>query len=517
MNEAALGAVNPSIVPHSCVVLIVEQSQSLGRIYEGFLEALVSNSTSIHHASTGRQALAATDTNRFDLIILDLGIEDIMGHALVRALRQSQPDAAIFALTVQNSLDLAVEAMRAGATDILIKPLNRDKFRCAIRQSPFLESLPRSPCKHAIASKKPPESSGADGFIGTSPAMRIIYKTITVAAPSDATVFITGDSGTGKELYAQAIHRRSKRANKAIISLNCSAIPRDLIESEIFGHVRGAFTGATEDRDGAAILADGGTLFLDEICEMDLELQSKLLRFIQTSTVKKVGDARAIKVDVRFICATNRNLLDEIASGRFREDLYYRLHVIPVHMPPLREREGDVSLLASKFLQRFANREGKIFSGFDNDTLVALEAHGWPGNVRQLENLIQNIVVMNAGGEVNKAMLPQTLFQSVEPNRSLLTHCSVHQPRTVVVNLPQRRSKSRVSPHAQPCLSSLQSQIRPLWLEERTIIEQAVKMCNGNTVLAAALLEVSPSTLYRKRKSWAQDQADAPALVSVVN
>jgi len=498
-------------------VLIVEQSRSLGRIYEGFLEALVSSSTSIHHARTGREALAATDTDRFDLIILDLGIEDITGHDLVRALRQSQPDAAIFAATVQNSLDLAVDAMRAGATDILIKPLNRDKFRAAIRQSPFVDALPRPSGKSAKAGEKHPESSGAEGFIGNSPAMRIIYKTIAVAAPSDATVFITGESGTGKELYAQAIHRRSKRANKALISLNCSAIPRDLIESEIFGHVRGAFTGATQDRDGAAILADGGTLFLDEICEMDLDLQSKLLRFIQTSMVKKVGDGRARKVDVRFICATNRNLLDEIASGRFREDLYYRLHVIPVHMPPLREREGDVSLLASKFLQRFASREGKIYSGFDDDTLVALEAHGWPGNVRQLENLIQNIVVMNAGGEVNEAMLPQVLFQSVEPNRSLHAQCLVHQPSTVVVDLPERRSKSRVSLHQQPGMSSLQSQIRPLWLEEKTIIEQAVRLCDGNTVLAAALLEVSPSTLYRKRKSWAQDQADTPALVSVVN
>jgi len=509
-----LGADKPSSDIQSCVVLIVEQSRSLGRIYEGFLEALVSNTTTIHIARTGREALAIAETCRLDIVILDLGIEDIAGQDLVRDIRRTHSDTAIFAVTVQNSLDLAVDAMRAGATDVLIKPLNRDKFRAAIRQSPSVEAFARSPQKLAGASETLPDPNDTYGFIGSSPAMRIIYKTISVAAPSDATVFITGESGTGKELYAQAIHRQSKRAKNALISLNCSAIPRDLIESEIFGHVRGAFTGATEDRDGAAILADGGTLFLDEICEMDLDLQSKLLRFIQTSTVKKVGDGRARKVDVRFLCATNRNLLDEVATGRFREDLYYRLHVIPVHMPPLRERDGDVRLLASTFLERFACREGKTYSGFDSDALQTMESYDWPGNVRQLENLIQNIVVMNAGGEVSRAMLPQVLFQSAAQIRPQKAPCPTHQPGAVVVNLPERMPKAEAHLVDQTNICRLQSQIKPLWHEEKTIIERAVSICEGNTVLAAALLEVSPSTLYRKRKSWANSQAEHSGLVS---
>ncbi|VAV99938.1 Regulatory protein LuxO [hydrothermal vent metagenome] len=506
-SGAVLGTKISSADAVPYVVLIAEQSRSLRRIYKGYLDALVSKPTSIHLACTGREALDAAQIHQPNLIILDLELSDIPGHDLVTALRQKLPETTILAVAVQSSLDTAVDAVRAGATDVLIKPLNREKIRHAIGHM----TIVRSSTAAAEISEKISDSGAANGFIGTSPAMQIIYKTIAVAAPSNATVFITGESGTGKELYAQAIHRRSKRAGKALISLNCSAIPRDLIESEIFGHVRGAFTGATEDRDGAAILADGGTLFLDEICEMDLDLQTKLLRFIQTSTVQKVGDARAREVDVRFVCATNRNLLEEVSSGRFREDLYYRLHVIPVHMPPLRDREGDVRLLASAFLQRFALREGKTYSGFDAGALSVLETYGWPGNVRQLENLVQNVVVMNTGGEVTEAMLQALLSQPAHPCRPVGPQCPVHQFNPVVIRMPGRwgTGETLTPDLAQP--SCPQAQVQPLWLEEKNIIERAVKVCGGNTVLAAALLEVSPSTLYRKRKSWARCQTTPTA------
>ena len=515
-SGAVLGTKVSSADKGPYVVLIVEQSRSIRRIYEGYLDALISKPTDFHLACTGHQALEAAQTHQPDLIVLDLEISDMPGHDLVGALRRHRPATTILAVAVQTSLDMAVDAVRAGATDVLIKPLNRDKFRNAIRHLTSHRSSARSAKAVAPPHETISDNGAANGFIGASPAMQIVYKTIAVAAPSNATVFITGESGTGKELYAQAIHRRSKRAGKALISLNCSAIPRDLIESEIFGHVRGAFTGATEDRDGAAILADGGTLFLDEICEMDLDLQTKLLRFIQTSTVQKVGDARAREVDVRFVCATNRNLLDEVSSGRFREDLYYRLHVIPVHMPPLRDREGDVRLLAKAFLRRFALREGKTFSGFDADALRVLEAYGWPGNVRQLENLIQNIVVMNTGGEVGEAMLQSLLSRTVAPCRPIAPHCPVHQLNPVVVQMPGRRGPCEVSTPGRARTLCPQAQVRPLWLEEKNIIERAVQACGGNTVLAAALLEVSPSTLYRKRKSWAKGEISPSTMVSAV-
>ncbi|MFV2035156.1 MAG: sigma-54-dependent transcriptional regulator [Halocynthiibacter sp.] len=510
-----MGADTPSIGARSCVVLIVEQSRSLARIYKGYLGALVPGPATIQIARTGREALDTAEACSPDLIILDMGIEDIRGSDLVATLRRLLPHAAIFAVAVQRSLDLAVDAMRAGATDVLIKPLDRDKFRAAIHEMPTIESPAHTSPVDIESAEAVPDTGTTDGFIGVSAAMQIIYKTIAVAAPSDATVFITGESGTGKELYAQAIHRRSRRADNALISLNCSAIPRDLIESEIFGHVRGAFTGATSNRDGAAILADGGTLFLDEICEMNLDLQTKLLRFIQTSTVQKVGDSRTRKVDVRFLCATNRNLLDEVAAGRFREDLYYRLHVIPVHMPPLREREGDVLLLASAFLQQFAHREGKSFSGFDASTSSVLEAYSWPGNVRELENLVQNIVVMNPGSEVSEEMLPLALSRTVGQNRPSTALPPMSRPVPFVVNMPDRQQKTETHHRERANFAVQQSQIKPLWLEERNAIEQAIRVCEGNMVLAAALLEVSPSTLYRKRKSWAKDQPGPTALIAV--
>ena len=239
--------------------------------------------------------------------------------------------------------------------------------------------------------------------------MAEVYEQIRRIAPSRAPVFVTGESGTGKEVTAQALHDRSGREASRFVALNCGAIPKDLIESEIFGHVKGAFTGATEDRTGAAELADGGTLFLDEICEMDLALQTKLLRFIQTGEVRRVGDTRIRQVDVRFVCATNRDPLADVAAGRFREDLYYRLCVLPIHLPPLRERGEDVLALARAFLARFAEEEGRHFHGFDIAAEKIIQAFPWPGNVRQLQNVMRRLVVMHDGDWVTAPMLPLAL------------------------------------------------------------------------------------------------------------
>lgn len=341
-------------------------------------------------------------------------------------------------------------------------------------------------------------------FTGASEAMQDVYRLIEQAAKSSATIFITGESGTGKELCADAIHHLSDRRSGPLVAINSSAIPRELMESEIFGHVRGAFTGAVADRDGAAIQANGGTLFLDEICEMDLDLQAKLLRFVQTGTVTKVGGNRSQKVDVRIVCATNRNPLEEVHAGRFREDLYYRLHVVPVFLPPLRQRGEDIMDIAKMFLRSMSAAENKHFTSFSSEVRSLMLNYSWPGNVRELENVIHNIIVMNPGGEVTGRMLPLALAGSQRDIGAAPT-VAVKALAQMIRPEYQKQAFERFKiPEAamQPGVQPGDDEIRPLWMEERDIIERAIAICNGNIVLAAARLGISPSTIYRKRQAW---------------
>ncbi len=335
-------------------------------------------------------------------------------------------------------------------------------------------------------------------FIGQSPVMQDVYELIRNAAPSDASVFITGESGTGKELCAQCIHKLSKRSKAPLISLNCSAIPAGLMESEVFGHVRGAFTGAVSQRDGAAIMADGGTLFLDEICEMDLNLQAKLLRFIQTGTVNRVGSSTPRKVDVRFICATNRDPMEAVHAGRFREDLYYRLHVIPIVLPPLSARGEDILLIAETFLHRISRAEGKNFAGFSDETQELICQYTWPGNVRELENVIRNTVVMNSGETVEKHMLPAAVAHPDRQERPLAAPENSRKTVSIAGN--------GISPVPTPYIHD-KATILPLWEEEKRIIERAIHLCDGNVIEAAAKLGINPSTIYRKTASWRKKTA----------
>ena len=319
---------------------------------------------------------------------------------------------------------------------------------------------------------------------------------IESAAPSKATVFVTGESGTGKEVCAQAIHSQSPRRELSFVALNCAAIPKDLMESEIFGHVKGAFTGAVADRGGAAMKADGGTLFLDEICEMDLGLQSKLLRFIQTGTFQKVGSTALEKVDVRFICASNRDPLKEVEEGRFREDLYYRLHVIPIGLPPLKEREEDVILIARKFLHDFVREEGKQFESFAPETEAIFRAYRWPGNVRQLQNVVRNIVVLNAGEEVTTGMLPPPLDDA-----------ALAAAAAAGKTAPAASAKAAGTPSAGDPAAGSDTEIWPLAEIERQTIERAISLCEGNVPRAAPALGISASTIYRKRMVWTRRRA----------
>ena len=386
----------------------------------------------------------------------------------VAALRRAGLGGPIFGVSGQGSVAAAVAAMRGGADDFFVKPFNAGELarRLVARLG-----------EETIAIVRPPENAGRfEGFIGGSPAMQAIYARIQRIAPSKAPVFITGESGTGKEVAADAIHARSDRSRQPLIALNCSAIPRELMESEIFGHVKGAFTGAHEDRAGAAEHAHGGTLFLDEICDMDLALQAKVLRFIQTGTMRRVGDTRERVVDLRFVCATNRNPVHEIERRRFREDLFYRLHVLPLHLPPLCERGDDIVLIARALIARFAEEEGRGFRGFAPDAEAALAGFNWPGNVRQLQNVLRRVVVLHDGDSVTADMLALPSADGEHP-------AATHEPARDTGPLPRA--------------------IVPFWLQEQRIIEAALAAFDGNTQRAAAALGISPSTIYRKRQAWA--------------
>ena len=308
-------------------VLLVEDDVQQAQLYEAYLS---DESYDITHVETGKEALKVIDAGNVDTAILDINLPDMSGLDILDHINLNAPSVSVIVITAHGSIKTAVEAMSKGAADFLLKPFDPERFIYTVRNTIEKNKL------HKIVKnyRDVYELNEFEGFVGSSLVMQAVYKTIQSASSSKASVFIMGESGTGKEVCAEAIHARSPRNGKSMIALNCASIPKDLIESEIFGHIKGAFTGAVSDRNGAATLADGGTLFLDEICEMDRAPQAKLLRFVQTGTFQKVGSSREEKIDVRFVCATNRDAWAEVEAGRFREDLYFRLHVIPIHLPP---------------------------------------------------------------------------------------------------------------------------------------------------------------------------------------
>lgn len=459
-------------------VLLVEDTVPLARTYEAYLEH---EPYTVVHVETGGEALDALATATPDVVLLDLMLPDMDGLDILAHISEKNIPTAVIVITANASLSTAIEAMRLGALDFLVKPFSADRLKVTLtnvleRQqlSRIVETYRNEIDRHQL-----------EGMIGSSLAMQGVYRTIESAASSRATVFITGESGTGKELCAQAVHQQSPRAKGPFVALNCGAIPKDLMESEIFGHVKGAFTGAHTDREGAAARANGGTLFLDEICEMDMNLQTKLLRFIQTSTYQPVGGGKSFDADIRFVCATNKDPLVEVAEGRFREDLYYRLHVIPVSMPPLRARDGDVLDIAEKLLLDYAQEEGKAFQALDDEVRGVFSAYDWPGNVRQLQNVLRNIVVLNEGDVVTAGMLPA-------PLDALVGHA---RPVPAQVRAGGGASSAGALP-------AKEEDIRPLEETERDVIEHAINLCSGNVPKAAARLGISASTIYRKRQAW---------------
>jgi two-component system repressor protein LuxO len=497
-------------------ILIVEDTPTQAEVARALLRDL---GHEIRVAETGAAAIAQALEWRPDAILMDIELPDFSGFEAMRRLRAEGAEAAVIVVTAHGSVNHAVEAMREGAVDFIVKPFAKARLTVTLQNA--LE-------KRALASelKQVKAQLARDrfqGFIGASAPMQAVYRTIESVAASRANVFITGESGTGKELAAEAVHRASPRRAKPFIALNCGAIPRDLLESEIFGHVKGAFTGATETRLGAAKLADGGTLFLDEIGEMPLDMQVKLLRFVQTGAFQPVGGSRTERVDVRIVSATNRDALAEVEAGRFREDLYYRLYVVPVEMPALRDRGEDVLLIARHFLASFAQEEGKRFRGFAPEAEQALRAYGWPGNVRQLQNVVRNIVVLQDGPRVERAMLPAMLLRAVparaatpvplaapavapevvpaavpvpvpEPEQDLLAEAAPEAPPTW-----------QPAPHVEPAAPVFET----LAAVEKRCILAALDHTAQDVPRAAALLGVNPSTIYRKLQAWRAEAAPA--------
>lgn len=342
-------------------------------------------------AADGFKALPKLDEQQPDVVLTDLRMPGMDGLELIRRARERDPDIEVIVMTAHGAVETAVAAMQLGAANYLTKPINVPELGVVIERAIERRRLRRETqqLRDRLASR-----DNLDNIIGSSTSMKSLTELIRQVAPSRASVLITGESGTGKELVAAALHRHSGRANGPFVKLNCAALAESVLESELFGHERGSFTGAAARRDGRFLQANGGTLFLDEIGEISPSLQVKLLRFLQEKEFERVGGNETVSVDVRVIAATNRNLPDAIRDGRFREDLYYRLNVITIEMPPLRTREGDVTLLAAHFLRHYADLNGKTLNGFTDDALMALGAYAWPGNVRELENVIERAVVL---------------------------------------------------------------------------------------------------------------------------
>ena len=458
-------------------ILLVEDSIALAQAYKEYLR---NEPWLVQHVDDGAAAMEFIYAHKPKVVVLDLMLPDMNGMDILRSIHHDKLNIAVVVATGTGTYTEANAALALGAKDFLEKPISADRFVTTLKN--VIEHAELEDIVEEIETNK---RKKFHSFIGSCAPMQLVYKTIEQVAPSKVPVFITGESGTGKEVCARSIHDESDRRDKPFVALNCAAIPRDLVESEIFGHIKGAFTGAVNQRDGAATQADGGTFFLDEIAEMDIDLQAKLLRFIQSQTFQRVGASKSEKVDVRFICATNKDAFQEVERGKFREDLYYRLNVISIEMPPLRKRRGDVLEIANSFLKHFAKEENKAVTHFDTDSEVALKQHQWPGNVRELQNVIRRAIVMHSSAE--NVLKISDLRKHTDGKR----------------DFEQGESSASTSVSSKKSTNyELLSAIKSLAQVEREAIEEAIQLCNNNIPKAAAMLDVSPSTIYRKIQQW---------------
>ncbi len=483
-------------------------------------------------AKSGALALNIIEQTPVDIIVSDLKMPHMDGNELLEKVAQITPETVRIVLTSCADMDVVISAVNEGHIwGYLQKPWDNYELIIKLKQALQLQQIlaERTLMRRTIDQYQQYRKTTFEGFIGDSVAMQFVYSSIEQCAPSHASVFITGPSGSGKELAALAIHRLSKRSSGPFIALNCAAIPTELMESEIFGHVKGAFSGAVTNRDGAALLANGGSLFLDEIGEMDINLQAKLLRFIQTGCFQKVGSGKEQKVDIRFICATNRDPHVAIAEKKLREDLFYRLNVISLFLPPLHQRGEDCLTLAQHFLSHYCKEEGKVFAGFSSEAEMLIKNYSWPGNVRQLQNVIYSAVVMSDGPLISKNILDQQLNRQGQAaqgfdghdrrsNSSLAQKPLLSNGALTQNNNPDDHYLPSNSPNPELSASASNNAINHDFLSEnkmmsladieRKAITKTIDLCEGNIVKAASELEVSPSTLYRKIQQWQETVAE---------
>jgi two-component system response regulator HydG len=420
-------------------------------------------------ATSGSEGLRLIEEQVFDIVITDLIMEAVGGMEVLAKAKRELPDAEVVILTGHSTIKAAVSAMQAGASTYLTKPLDINELRTVADKASQSQRLQRS---NIELRKQLHEKFGFEGVIGSSPAMHSVIAKLRQLAPTSASVLISGESGTGKELAAKAIHINSPRKNKPFVPLNCAELSENVLESELFGHVKGAFTGADRDRIGRFQYANGGTLFLDEIGDMPTSIQVKLLRVLETGEIVRVGTNDPVKVNVRLISATNRELADSIAEGKFRQDLYHRLKVVSVKLPPLRERRDDIPLLIDYFLKEFTTAHRKAVTNVSHPVRKVLMAYSWPGNVRELRNVIESMVVMDSDGVLDVDDLTEDLQQAATIGKS-----DGHAGVDTLIG----KSLEEIEKH---------------------YIAETLKLSSGNREEAARLLGIGERTLYRKIKEY---------------
>ncbi len=447
-------------------ILIVDDEKN---ILSGLKLAFEDEGFSVLTAENGKIAYELISKNIIDLIITDLRMPEMDGYELIKRVSASYPTLPIIVLTGHGTIETAVETMRDGAIDFFTKPVDLEKLLLVVKKSIHNSQLQEQNRKLTLEIEKLKKQQGFSKIVGKSAKVEAMLETIKQAAPTKATVLVTGESGTGKELVADALVSLSNRSDKPFIKVHCAALSSTLLESELFGHEKGAFTGANALKKGRFELANGGTIFLDEIGEIDAATQVKLLRVLQERSFERVGGEKTIEVDVRVIAATNRDLLEEVKKGNFREDLYYRLHVVEIHVPPLRERKEDIELLAMNFLSTFNEEENKNIEGITLAARKALYAYSWPGNIRELRNTIESAVVLTKGKNIDIDDLPPQIR-------------SIKSESTLSLELPITMEEA-----------------------EKKIIMETISFAKGNKSKAAELLGIGRKTLHRKLAEWKED------------
>jgi two-component system nitrogen regulation response regulator GlnG len=459
-------------------VLVADDEPSIRFVLREALEEAGHEVVDVESGDAAWEALAG---GSFAIAFLDIRMPGPSGLELLNRVRGLRTDTAVVVITAQSTLENAVEAMKRGALDYLVKPFQVIEVLALVEKALRTRSLQRE--VRALRSAREPGAASGERLVGRSTALLEVFKSIGRVAARDVAVLITGESGTGKELVARAIHAASPRAGAAFVAVNAAAIPRDLLESELFGHERGAFTGATESRPGRFREASGGTLFLDEIGDMPLELQAKLLRVLQSGEVTSVGGKRAERVDVRIVAATHRDLDAAVREGRFREDLLYRLRVVPIHIPPLRERPDDLPVLAEHFLAHYAVELGSAARFLSEAALDHLAAHDWPGNVRELENAIKRALVLTS----HEVLTPDDF--------AFLTQREV-EPEASSGSLEEMVRAEAQEALEEPDPAELYRRL--LERVERPLLEVVLSHTGGNQLRAAALLGINRNTLRKK-------------------